>query len=280
MPDTEQATTAGQMANWEAQYKELQADYTRKAQALADFERRTQAGELINYADRDQELKRWAQENPDAARAWFGLQEQQSTNGSGGQVGQESSGRWNGYDDSVFDETSDAHRKFKQEFGEAGYRQALFAKMEPELLASTALGRRLTALEERLVAQEEERKVLQERLEHAYNYGIANHHEMLKLKDPRWSEVDEVRKRLSEDPSAWLDVVAWKQKATAEATHAQAQPAAPSAPPPEQLAAAIDQASVVPQGSGGSPIAEPSQSRDVFGTALDTILAKHAGSAA
>lgn len=291
MPEQQQVTSGA--ADWEARYKELQADHTRKAQQIAEYERMRNEGQLIEKATYDDYLVKWASENPDAALEVFpALKDHVLRSGNGAAGSKALGGTMNStgaFDDAIFDQSSEQYQKFVQEHGQKGYRQALLSKMAPELLESTGLGRELNELREFKQSYEAEREEMRERLDRAEKYALSSFDQVQLSQDPRRKQIRDLQEKLRETKGeAWYEVVEKLNKleelAKQQAAPPPAAPAAPDpqaqAPTPEQLANRIDQASVVPQGAGSGAGPVPSQAQDPFDAALakaDPALAQKLG---
>ena len=262
--------------------KNTQAEYTRKMQRLADLERRMAEGEIVEKGAYDKFVVDWASKNPDEALDWLQLKNQQPS--AGGSNGTQAESPFGEFDDSIFDNTSDAHKRFVQEHGEKGLRQAQFAKLAPELLEVTGIGRTISALQEQLKVSQDEIAALREQSEQAEKYSVAAFDKAQLLSDPRLVDVRKTITELQEDKNKWFDIVQKvKRVDELEAQLKELQSKAPSpvqpvaAQSPEQVAARIEQASVVPQGAGSSPGDAISRSIDPFDAAVLKVRPDLAG---
>ena len=284
MPEAEQATTGTKSI--EEQYRELQAEFTRRSQQLAEYDRAKAAGELVDKASYDEHVKKWANDHPDEAQDWLGWNSSgnQQPGAIGGQAGFQMNDPLMGFDDSIFDPQSESHQKFVREHGEKGLRQAQLSRLAPELLEATGLGRQVSELLERDKQREEELSALREQAQQAQKYAVSAFDKSNLLEKPALKDVRETIAALKENDKLWFDVVQ-KYKAhddlaakvkdlEAKLTPQPPPPQPQSAQPPEQLADRIDQASVVPQGAAGSQGGGPSQYADMFDYAVDKALGK------
>lgn len=291
---SEQQQATNDQAAWEAKYKELQAEFTRKSQQLAEIERMRDAGQLVDKAHYDDHLIKWASENPEQALEVFpslrqyAAQQGTDANGSKAQFGNVAS--MNAFDDSIFDTNSEAYQKFVAEHGQRGYRQALYSKMAPELTQALGLDKELNELREFKKVHEGSLEDLRERIDRAEKYAISSFDQVQLSQDPRRKTIRDMQERLKETKGeAWYEIVdklkkleEYESKQTAAPPP---QPPAtpnlqPTAPSPQQLADRIDQTSVVPQGAGSGSSPLPSQAMDSFDAALakvDPALAQRLG---
>lgn len=272
MPETEQATT--ETTDWKAKYDELQPEFTRRSQQLAEIERQRRDGELVEKASYDEFVKKWANEDPAAAQDWLGWNQQPSAGGVEAGLGQND--RYGEVDDSIYDPQSELSQSVVRRFGEEGLRQAQLSRMAPELLSATGLDRQVAELLERDKQREEELVALREQAQQAQQYAVSAYDKSSLLEDPRLKDVREIHKRLSEDKSQWFDVVQKIKRVDeleAKIKEVEARRGTSSAQPQptesaEQAAARIDQAGVVPQGAGSGAGDVPSQALDPFDAAV------------
>jgi hypothetical protein len=263
--------------------KDTQAEYTRKMQRLADLERQLAEGRLLDKETYDNYLVKWAGEDPDAALEVFGnlkqhVLESQRSSGGTARGGIPAGGE---FDDSILDQTSEAYQKFVQEHGQRGYRQAVMAKMAPELLEVAGINKEMAALRDFQKNYAAEREELLKRLEQAERYAISSFDQTQIAQDPRRQQIRDLQAKLKEtNGEAWYEVIEAmnKLKELESKTPAAAAPVAPAvpdptsqAPTPEQLAARINQTNVVPQGAGSGSGQMPSQALDPF----DAAVLKH-----
>ena len=264
--------------SWEDEARELKVVFTQKSQQLAEIERLKAEGQLVEKASYDEHVKNWARDNPAEALDWLQLQNQRP-DASDVNGGAQTENPWSGFDDSIFDPTSEAHKKFVQEHGDSGLRQAHLAKLAPELLRVTGLDRTIGGLQDELKMSRDEIAALREQSEQAHKYSVAAFDQGQLLADPRRADVRKLITDLEADKTKWFDIVQKIKRAdeleeklrSIEADKSTPAQAA-AAQSPEQVAARIERASVVPQGAGSGPGDAISRSIDPF----DAAVLKHA----
>jgi hypothetical protein len=291
VPEQQQATSGNEQSDWESRYKDLQAELTRKSQQVAEVERMKKEGKLIEKDVYDDFLVKWASENPEAALDVFPSLKQYvaSQGGSNGSTARTGNPNTGAFDDAIYDENSDAHRKFRQEHGDKGWRQALATKAAPDILEATGLKKEMDELREFKETFGSELEQLRQRVDQTEKYSVSAYDQVQISQDPRRKQIRDMQEKLKADPNHWYEIVDKFNKAAdpVAAVPAQETPAAPAASnqqpeatPPGQLAARIDQASVVPQGAGSGSGHVPSQAIDPLDAAIakvDAALAQKLG---
>ena len=294
MPEQATQPTTATAIDWEKQAKDHQSAYTKGQQELAEFHRRMEQGELVVKSEYDQSMRQWANDDTENALGFLGIREKiQDMNAIGSNAGQGPVAPYGEFDDSIFDTTSEAHKKFVEENGQVGYRQAALSRMAPELLRLTGMDTQLAELREQNQTMAEQMAELREQSEQAYRYATSSYDQTSLLKDPRLQKVRDTIERLQKDRTEWFNIVQKVEEADAlraelkalKTTVATTAPTAPASvesqrpisapdPSPEQLAVAIQYANAVPQGTAGNPASGPSQYADPFDYAVDKALGK------
>ncbi len=288
------------MADFEDRYRELQAEFTRKSQELAELRRKIESGELVEANAFTEKLRQWAQENPDDALSWLGLQLPDS--GSGEHEAARDGGElpsvldFDGIDpndipDDVFDPESELSKEITRRYGEEGLRRIMRMKYGQELLESSPLGHAVRSLEERLASIEEQMQErlsqVEQRVDGVRKYAEAAWGEIVAAKDPRVEAVRTLQDELKQDQSKWLDLAeAWKayraqkaQQGTAEGQGtggAEAQNLSGSAPA-DSVAARQSMAQASSEGVGPSSPGVPGGASDPWEMAVQLAKREREG---
>lgn len=260
------------MSAIEERYRELQAEFTRRSQELAELRKKLENGELVDVNDYQERLRQWAQENPEDALAWLGIRspEEAGTEDSDRERGPASDTDLEGLDldaipDDVFDPQSEVHKRLLRQYGERGLRRIMKLKYAEDLLKASPLGEQLRQMQEQLQALservEEQMSEINDRLEAARSYAEHAWSEIVAAKDPRVRTVQTLQEELRRDPQKWYQVAeAWdaflsQSKASGESGTAEASLRSGSEPA-EALATRQQQAQATSEG-GGAPSPAP-----------------------
>ena len=173
--------------DYEQRYKDLQAEFTRKSQALAELETAQKDGRLIDAS----QFANLATTNPGKAQEWaqhMGL-DLSDRNVSGGEQGARRTAEPNDLsqfsDRDITDPQSPVYQQLLTQHGELGLRAETFRRYGPQILQASGMSAEFQALKGDLDQLKNVSAEQQRVLDEQARYLQATYHETQVLKDPR-----------------------------------------------------------------------------------------------